>query len=668
MSRNHVSFALLALLVSCGAACSSAGGDGVEGSEDSITERDASAALEIHALDIWARAFDTKDVKLTVVRDGRPLPIKAESTTTIFLHHPGTYALHLEAPEHQPLDVSFKYDGGNATIDAKDAHGGYSLARGERDISGRRVPAHVLYMGLRHKWFSAEGRPARHGNALRFMMDGEEAWGTVRQDLLKAKKEVLVSTWWWQSDFELARSPIGTPDAERWQKTILGTLESIPAEKKVLVGEFFGQDTLFGLLNTDSKLRAHASMGGQFQMMSQANETRGKFKFAVPAFPFGDRVKKEIPDALEFASDGQVVSTVPGHDVNLTEVPFGLDLPLASFHQKFMVVDHDLAFVGGMNIKATDWDTSRHEIYDVQRMAFGAFDVTRDLVAAKKRHPDNGPRKDYMVRIEGPAAQDVADVFHERWQHLRDIHGKFSEHTTAFEVSRDIAPREGGADVQVTATLPSPFREHAIAETWFNAVGNAEKYIYIEDQYFRMPMINDAIAKRMNEMPDLKLVVITKPVGTSAPECLQTYRSANFFASRFPTRFLLLQLKGFDRETREFGDMDTHSKMLMVDDVFMSVGSANKNNRGMIYEAELNVAIVDPTVGAWRKRILSNLLGSDASDTSDDWFGQLQSLARTNDGVVAAKGQGAAPHGFVYSLSFGPEGTCRLQSIGPDAT
>jgi hypothetical protein len=64
-------------------------------------------------------------------------------------------------------------------------------------------------------------------------------------------------------------------------------------------------------------------------------------------------------------------------------------------------------FVGGMNLKGADWDTSRHEVYDEQRMALGAFDLTRELVAAKNRHPDNGPRKDYMVRVEGPAALEI---------------------------------------------------------------------------------------------------------------------------------------------------------------------------------------------------------------------------------------------------------------------
>jgi phosphatidylserine/phosphatidylglycerophosphate/cardiolipin synthase-like enzyme len=115
--------------------------------------------------------------------------------------------------------------------------------------------------------------------------------------------------------------------------------------------------------------------------------------------------------------------------------------------------------------------------------------------------------------------------------------------------------------------------------------------------------------------------------------------------------------------------MDTHSKMLIVDDVFMSVGSANKNNRGLIYEAELNVAIADPIVADWRRRIAQNMLppGVDVTDPSA-WIQALHDAAAQNDAAYAAKGQGASPQGFVYSLDFAAPSTCKLTSVGPDET
>src|SRR3954452_7002185 len=112
MLRHHAalgSVALLALVVSCGAGCSAKSDDDADSSEDAVTLGDANAALEVHALDVWARALDVKDLKLTVTRDGHPVRIKADQTTTVFLNKAGNYALHLEAPQHRALDITVNF-------------------------------------------------------------------------------------------------------------------------------------------------------------------------------------------------------------------------------------------------------------------------------------------------------------------------------------------------------------------------------------------------------------------------------------------------------------------------------------------------------------------------------------------------------------------------------
>jgi phosphatidylserine/phosphatidylglycerophosphate/cardiolipin synthase-like enzyme len=260
---------------------------------------------------------------------------------------------------------------------------------------------------------------------------------------------------------------------------------------------------------------------------------------------------------------------------------------------------------------------------------------------------------------------------------------------------RDIPLEPGGLQVQVTATLPEPFWEHAIAESWLNAVDNAERYIYIEDQYFRAPMLHERIYARMQQIPDLRLVVITKPINEwTDPGCYHTYAANTLFESSFPSsRYMTLQLRAFDyvvtwgideTESR-FADMDVHSKMLLVDDIFMSVGSANKNNRGMIYEGELNVAVVDQTfVTAQRRRILEQMLppGVTVSDDVASWWSLLSQAASANDIVYAnweAEGgdislDGAplpseySPRGWLYHLAFNPTEECLFESVGPDMT
>jgi len=137
-------------------------------------------------------------------------------------------------------------------------------------------------------------------------------------------------------------------------------------------------------------------------------------------------------------------------------------------------------------------------------------------------------------------------VFHERWDDQLATGVEYSENSTPFEVERDIPAVPGGVQAQITATLPDPFWEHGIAETWFNAVANAERFIYIEDQYFRIPLLVDAIVARMDEVPGLRLVVITDPISEyTDPGCYWTRVEDERLRTRYPDRYMMLQVRSF---------------------------------------------------------------------------------------------------------------------------
>ncbi|MCK6531963.1 MAG: phospholipase D-like domain-containing protein [Polyangiaceae bacterium] len=685
------------------------GGSGNSGGSDAGPDAPSeppTAWVEIYPLDIWSQLLPKAEAKLTVTLDGQPAFTTGSPVVRVPLVKAGTLEVELSAPEHESLSAKIIYDGsdqkGSAQLAANSEAGRQGLALGHeiKNVDGLTLPVHSLFLGLRHKWFSAGGRPARRGNDISFLMDGEQAWASVAQGLKGAKKSVVIATWWWQSDFELVRDAtthITLTPTDRWKNTILGILETLPAERRVLVGQFWGQDSILSFMTTDAKLKALAEApGDKFEFMGMANPTKGKFHFVAAPFTFGDRVRASFSETASqaFDTEGAIASALPEKDVDLTQWPVGVNTQIASYHQKFMVIDDELAFIGGMNLKEVDWDTSAHLVFEPRRMLYKATTADRQAVKNKEKLPDQGPRKDYMVRIDGPAAQDAADIFQKRWEHQLKNGADYALNSTNFSVKRDIAERPNGKQIQVTPTLPQPFWEHAIAETWLNAVGQANDYIYIEDQYFRAPMLNDAIVARMEKVPNLKLVVITKPVNEwTDPGCAWTYKSHALMKSKFAARYRLLQLRGFDTvvtwgvdETEvRWADFDVHSKMLIVDDKFLSVGSANKNNRGMIYEGEMNVAVLDP---AWvrdaRRKIFANFLPAGTAPTDDvaAWWGQLEQAAAANDAVAAAwTAEGGdlnlngaplpakyTPKGFVHSMDFGPESDCLIESVGPDMT
>jgi hypothetical protein len=426
------------------------------------------------------------------------------------------------------------------------------------------VPVHRVFLGLRHRWFSAEGRPARHGNRVDVFMDGETAWSSVYTDVKAAKSEILAASWWWESDFELVRPSNHatlTPE-QRWQNTMLGAMESNTAIVRVLVGQFWGQDGVLSGLTVDDYMLAYAAQAGDgIEYMGQANQTEGTFQFAIPSFAFSERVRAsstELADATFDEGEALIDSTVPQHAVDLTEWPVDVDVQHASYHQKFSVIDHEVAYIGGMNVKATDWDTSAHHVYDARRMGFDATTEEREAVMNKEADSETGPRKDYIVRVEGPAAQDAADVFKKRWDHQRSAGAEYAENASAFEIVRDVAPRSGGQQVQVTATLPEPFWEHAIAETWFNAVNNAERFIFIEDQYFRIPCSTTRSSRAWKRSPTWCWWSSPSPSASDRPRLRADAPRRLLVRDELPGRYVTLQLRAFDTvETWGFDETES---------------------------------------------------------------------------------------------------------------
>jgi phosphatidylserine/phosphatidylglycerophosphate/cardiolipin synthase-like enzyme len=244
----------------------------------------------------------------------------------------------------------------------------------------------------------------------------------------------------------------------------------------------------------------------------------------------------------------------------------------------------------------------------------------------------------------------------------------------------------------VTATLLQLFWEHATAETWFNAVAQAKDFIYVEDQYWRIPMLNEAIIARMQAVPALQLIVITMPISEwTDPGCEWTAKTYNDLKAAVGDRVTFLQARtfdsvvtwGIDETESRFRNVHTHGKISVVDDKFLSVGSTNKNNRGLVYEGELNVAVLDATwVKEQRRRLLAAMLppGTTPTDDSAEWIAQLREAATWNDSVYqnweAAGGDISldsaplpaeyVPRGFLYSLDFRTSDYCLLESVSPD--
>jgi phosphatidylserine/phosphatidylglycerophosphate/cardiolipin synthase-like enzyme len=174
---------------------------------------------------------------------------------------------------------------------------------------------------------------------------------------------------------------------------------------------------------------------------------------------------------------------------------------VGTHHQKFSVIsrpDTAIAYCGGVDIWPDRLDDPGH------------FSPS--------------PYHDLHTRIEGPAVRDLVRTFRQRWDDQQP--GNPADDGTAGAA----ALSDGRQIVQIARTYPShlnpandsypfaPEGDFTIQETLKQAIGQARRYIYIEDQYMTIPpVLRDIIHERMTAHDELQLIM-TLPRVSDQPQ------------------------------------------------------------------------------------------------------------------------------------------------------
>ena len=261
-------------------------------------------------------------------------------------------------------------------------------------------------------------------------------------------------------------------------------------------------------------------------------------------------------------------------------------VPGGSHHQKFVVIDGTHGFVGGMDTCESRWDDRCHRGENPLRTSRGRPQKPYHDVQA------------YLAGSEVTAA--LAELFWDRWRCAgggdRPMLPSASETPTR--------PRGllalGAARVAISRTQPSAEGDgiREVESLFVDAIGAAQRLIFIETQYFSSRRIRSALIERMtrSDRPRLEIVVLVNEraeavkeelaVGLRQAQNLEHLREA---AAKSGHR-LGLYYSICDGVTDAFRNTYLHSKVLAVDDRFLTVGSANLTNRSMGIDSELHVA------------------------------------------------------------------------------
>jgi phosphatidylserine/phosphatidylglycerophosphate/cardiolipin synthase-like enzyme len=255
----------------------------------------------------------------------------------------------------------------------------------------------------------------------------------------------------------------------------------------------------------------------------------------------------------------------------------------ASHHQKLFVIDRAIAFLGGMDVCSARWDDRRHEAF-------------KDIRDRRFR-----PYHDVSAYVTGEAVDVLRDWFTRRWEIATSESLELAEQqrtTVEIRSSFDIdTPRVGLARTwprMERSALPE-LRE--LLRLHQRAIGQAKRFIYIENQYFSSHEIATTLECRMRQGgPPLDIVMVLpkKSAGLKERISIGVYQARILahlteLAKQTGHRFGIYYQYAAGDNKREL-PVFIHSKVLVVDDRFMLVSSANLSNRSMGFDTELGVA------------------------------------------------------------------------------
>ena len=218
-------------------------------------------------------------------------------------------------------------------------------------------------------------------------------------------------------------------------------------------------------------------------------------------------------------------------------------------HRKIAVIDGEVAYTGGMNIAD----------YYINGL------------------PKIGTWRDMHMRIEGDAVNDLQEIFLTIWnkETKQNIGGEayFPKHKEQSDSTNVVI-----AIVDRTPKKNSRMLSHAYAMSIYSA----QKNVHIVNPYFvPTSSINKALQRTIERGVDVTIMV------SSASDIPFTPDAALYKLHKLMKRGATVYMYngGFH-----------HSKIMMVDDIFCTVGTANLNSRSLRYDYETNAFIFNKEI------------------------------------------------------------------------
>jgi phosphatidylserine/phosphatidylglycerophosphate/cardiolipin synthase-like enzyme len=297
-------------------------------------------------------------------------------------------------------------------------------------------------------------------------------------------------------------------------------------------------------------------------------------------------------------------------------------------HEKLVIVDGELAFVGGIDLT--------------------------DLAGDRRDNPLHLPDRplgwhDAATELRGPIVADVAEHFAQRWgeaagEQLAPTAGtgagaataaassaaegaSAAPTTAAASASSTATPAPGQTAIQFARTVPertyrfAPRGDFSILQQYLNALRGAESLVYLENQFLWSTEVVDVLARKLSRPPNdafrVLLVLPERPNNGADTSRGQLGRLLD--ADDGHRRLLATTVNALTGREISPVRVYVHAKVGIVDDAWLTIGSANLNEHSLFNDTEVNVVVHDRAVArATRLRLWSEHLQRPEDEVSGD--------------------------------------------------
>jgi phosphatidylserine/phosphatidylglycerophosphate/cardiolipin synthase-like enzyme len=270
-------------------------------------------------------------------------------------------------------------------------------------------------------------------------------------------------------------------------------------------------------------------------------------------------------------------------------------------HEKLVIVDDEIAFVGGIDLTALAGDRYDSNAHPHKADAIGWHDASS--------------------RLRGPIVRDVAAHFALRWEAVTG---------QALELPETIAPA-GDTTVQFVRTVPEgaydvlPRGEFSILESYVRALRSAKHLIYLENQFLWSPEIVHILEGKLRNPPsdDFRVIVLLPHKANNGQDDTRGMLGRLVAADDGRDRFLAATI--VSRTGERSGPLYVHAKIGIVDDAWLAIGSANLNEHSLFNDSEVDVVTCDPALARatrltlWEEHLERPADGDPATVFDEQW-------------------------------------------------